>query len=327
MLLFIGFASISKAQPPNNAIFSGGNNDGFNQMAFSQPSNNIFTGGSGDGWNKLSFTQPSDNIFKGGIKDGWARDSFNQPVVNIFNGGNDDGWSIVKYSQEGNPIFGGGIGDGWNFQLSGSTDNSIFIGGIGDGWSSTYRPMGPLPVTLAYFTAAKMDESSAILKWSYSGQMDASSFEIERSGDAILFLNIGKVMPPENSSNMAESHFTDNNPIKGINYYRLKIIDKDGRITFSPSRMVRFANEMNYVIKLYPNPTTGLVNISLPAESLNDYKVINITNVAGVVMDQIKIAANGNALITLNLSRYPKGIYMIHLKSRLVNSAQKIVLQ
>lgn len=187
--------------------------------------------------------------------------------------------------------------------------------------------MGPLPVTLAYFTAAKLDESSAILKWSYSGQMDAVSFEIERSGDAMSFVNIGKVMPPGNSSNNAESHFTDNNPIKGVNYYRLKITDKDGHTTYSPSRMVRFTNEITYLVKLYPNPTTGLVNISLSSEVQNDNKVINISNVAGIVMDQIKIPANGNSTITVNLGRYPKGIYMIHIKSRLINSTQRIVLQ
>ncbi|MEO6820241.1 MAG: T9SS type A sorting domain-containing protein [Ginsengibacter sp.] len=65
----------------------------------------------------------------------------------------------------------------------------------------------------------------------------------------------------------------------------------------------------------------------LPVESLNDNKIINISNVAGIVMEQVKVPANNNATITVNISRYTKGTYMIHIKSRFVNTTQKIVLQ
>lgn len=61
--------------------------------AASAQNNAIFTGGEGDGWSVAIFLQPSVNIFAGGMGDGYSANNFLQPGNNIYNGGNGDGWS------------------------------------------------------------------------------------------------------------------------------------------------------------------------------------------------------------------------------------------
>ncbi len=316
---------ITSAQ--NNPIFNGGKGDGENKVSFVQAGNNIFTGGIGDGWNATFYTQPVNNIFKGGIGDGWNKASFQQTVNNIYKGGIGDGISSTTYLQTGNAIFNGGSGDGWNNTSFLQAGNNIFKGGIGDGWSSTYRPVGPLPVTLLYFNAGKLGNTAAILKWKTSQESNSSKFEIERSNDAVNFKNIGKVSAAGNSQVAINYSFTDYQPASGLNYYRLKQVDIDGYFVYTPSRLVKFDGLNAGVVKYYPNPTNGMLTIELTESIRKEAKVVNITNAAGVMVNQLKAGSLVNSVIQIDFSNYPKGVYFVQLITATTNSVQRIVLQ
>ncbi|MEP7170140.1 MAG: T9SS type A sorting domain-containing protein [Bacteroidota bacterium] len=76
IILLIAFNLLAvKGHCQNNAIFNGGNGDGWAKNNYQQPANNIFNGGNGDGWAKGIYAQPANNIFNGGIGDGWAYDT------------------------------------------------------------------------------------------------------------------------------------------------------------------------------------------------------------------------------------------------------------
>ena len=328
MLLFSVTLSTLFAQqpPPNSAIFGGGNNDGFDKTNFTQAANNIFFGGTGDGYDKTGFTQSVNNIFIGGSGDGWDKTAFTQSVNNIFIGGSGDGWDKTRFTQSGNNIFLGGNGDGWDKSVFAQAGNNIFLGGDGDGWASAYRPLGPLPVTLLYFTAKKNTVSSALLNWKTSQEINSASFDVERSVDAIFFTKIGLVHAAGNSLIPVEYFFTDNNPAKGMNYYRLKQIDVDGRSVYSPARVVMFDGLNAATVKYYPNPTNGILNIEISSFNVNEVTVINITNAAGIVVNQYRFASISGNKIQIDLSRYAKGTYFIQVRTPTLNSTQRVVL-
>jgi hypothetical protein len=310
----------------NNPIFGGGNADGFDKTNFAQASNNIFGGGNADGWNKTAFAQTENNIFSGGVGDGWDTATFAQPVNNIFNGGSGDGWDKTSFAQAVNNIFSGGIGDGWDKTTFTQASNNIFFGGQGDGWASTYRPMGPLPITLEYFTARKNTATSSILNWKTTQEINTAFFDVERSNDAVGFKKIGAVRAAGNSNIGIEYSFIDNNPFQGINYYRLKQMDIDGRFTYTPVRHVLFDKLDAATVKYYPNPTNGILTIELAAINSNEIRVINICNATGSVINQLKIAANAGSKMQIDLSKYAKGIYFIQVKTATVNSTERIIL-
>lgn len=310
----------------NNPIFGGGNADGFDKTNFAQASNNIFGGGNADGFDKTSFAQAENNIFTGGIGDGWDTATYAQAINNIFNGGSGDGWDKTSFAQAVNNIFNGGNGDGWDKTSFAQPMNNIFFGGQGDGWANTYRPMGPLPITLEYFTARKNNTTSSLLNWKTSQEINTAAFDIERSNDAIGFKKIGVVNAAGNSNVGVEYSFIDNNPLQGINYYRLKQIDIDRRFIYTPARLVVFDKLDAANVKYYPNPTTNILTIELAASNSNEIRVVNICNSAGAVVNQLKIAANAGSKIQIDLSKYAKGIYFIQVKTATVNSIERIIL-
>ena len=327
LLLFMGNISKLFAQPPNSAIFTGGNNDGFDKTNFTQAGNNIFNGGSGDGWDKTNFIQSSNNIFTGGSGDGWDRTNFVQAGNNIFNGGNGDGWDKTNFIQSANNIFIGGNGDGWDSKNFAQTGNNIFLGGQGDGWASAYRPLGPLPVTILSFTAIKYKSTSSFLQWVTSQELNSLRFDVEHSNDAMIFTKIGSVAAAGNSSVPLQYSFIDNNPVKGMNYYRLKQVDLDGHFIYTPARLLRFDEPDPATVKYYPNPTGGIITAELSAQNANELKLINIINAKGEVVNQLKLAGSSGSKIQIDMSQYAKGIYFVQLRTATLNSTERIVLQ
>jgi hypothetical protein len=326
-MLLLCMMNVSILFAQNNPIFGGGNADGFDKINFAQASNNIFTGGNADGWSKTTFAQTENNIFTGGSGDGWEKTSFAQAVNNIFTGGSGDGWEKASFAQALNNIFNGGNGDAWDKTSFAQPSNNIFFGGLGDGWANTYRPMGPLPIALEYFTAQKNNATSSLLNWKTSQEINTAYFDIERSNDAIGFKKIGKVQAAGNSSTAIEYNFIDNNPEQGINYYRLKQVDIDGRFMYTPARQVIFDKLQAGTVKYYPNPTNGMLTVELSAVNSNEVRVINICNDAGLVVNQFKISANAGTKMQIDLFKYAKGVYFIQLKTATINSTERIVLQ
>ncbi len=305
MLLFSVTLSTLFAQPPSSAIFNGGNNDGFDKTFFTQAANNIFVGGTGDGYDKSGFIQSVNNIFIGGTGDGYDKTGFIQALNNIFVGGSGDGWDKISFIQ---------------------ISNNIYIGGDGDGWASVYRPLGPLPVVLLYFTAKKQTATSSLIEWKTSQEINSASFDVERSNDAVKFTKIGNVAAAGNSSVSISYSFTDNNPAKGLNYYRLKQIDVDGRFVYSPARLVIFDGLDAATVKYYPNPTNGMLFIEFSTVNINEATIINITNANGVLVNQYKLSSTSGNKIQVDLSRYAKGIYFIQVHTPTLNSTQRVVL-
>lgn len=297
--------SMAMAQPPNNAIFTGGNGDGYSMVGFSQSAINIYSGGSGDGWSLISHQQSANLIFKGG--DG-------------------DGWSMTSFLQSANAIYNGGTGDGWNSIIMTHADNNLFQGGIGDGWASTYRPMGPLPVTMEYFKATKQDRQTALLTWKTLQEDNTVHFEIERSGDAVNFNYVARVLA-SGSPIGAAYQYRDNHDFKGVVYYRIKSVDKDGKYSYTPSRVLNFGDEDQLVVRFYPNPTRDILNVEIPEGFKGQTVVINISNSLGAVVDQQRIIVRDKGTIQLNLGKYPKGIYLVQLKSKEAGITQRIVLR
>jgi Lamin Tail Domain/Secretion system C-terminal sorting domain len=86
----------------------------------------------------------------------------------------------------------------------------------------------PLPILLINFEAKKN-----ILSFSTATETKSSHFEIERSQDGKLFANVGRVEAAGNSIATKKYEFEDKTAMKGVNYYRLKQVDWDGRFEYS----------------------------------------------------------------------------------------------
>jgi len=202
---------------------------------------------------------------------------------------------------------------------TGNTENSTLSGIIPAGITISAIAIGsaepPLPVTLVSFTA-RVAETNTLLNWETTEEINAFQFEVQRSGDARNFATIGTVEAVGESKSLATYHFSDQSPLAGINYYRLKQVDKDGTFAFSRTAAVRFEEDLK--IKVYPNPATDLVSIE-SASPLNSVEIFTINGIR-LASDGLlqNVASSPVAGFTgqLNVSTYQPGTYLIKVNGR-----------
>jgi hypothetical protein len=178
------------------------------------------------------------------------------------------------------------------------------------GTSSYTFTASPLPVTLAGFSAKKVD-SRNLVQWSTTLETNNSGFELERSGDAKSFDLIAKLDGKGNSKNTNNYQFTDVSPLTE-SYYRLKQIDFDGTSTYS--RIIHVRSELT-PLKVYPNPAKG----HFVLESPNPENPAIIYNLQGKKL----LEKSGANVQTFKTDQMASGTYIIQVGTQSV----KLVLE
>ncbi|WP_118952824.1 T9SS type A sorting domain-containing protein [Taibaiella helva] len=165
----------------------------------------------------------------------------------------------------------------------------------------------PLPVTMGSFTARA--ESSAVrLDWNTYSEKNNLGFAIERSNDSRHWKEIGftgTAADGGNSNERLDYSAYDNNPVSGLNFYRLRQTDRDGRYTYTEVRQVVFGKEN--AINIYPNPATDMLNIAV--SDWKDIAVVRILDINGKQVFEAKEASNG-----ISLGKLARGTYMLQVE-------------
>lgn len=175
-----------------------------------------------------------------------------------------------------------------------------------------------LPVTLLSFKGYRK-ENNVVLTWQTTNEINNSYFEVERSDNSKTFTSIGTVKGT-NAANGSNYSFTDIQPLKRMNYYRLKQVDKDGKFTYSGVVSANFTG--NAFVAAYPNPATKSINIIIPQS--NTVSEINIYNMAGKQVAHSYVAAN-TTVERLNVNSLAPGVYNIILIQGSNRSSAKFI--
>ncbi|UEG49501.1 T9SS type A sorting domain-containing protein [Ferruginibacter lapsinanis] len=163
----------------------------------------------------------------------------------------------------------------------------------------------PVPVKLISFNAA-LNGDQVKTTWVSENEINADRFIVERSADQQFFTPVG-VISAANSTLQNSYSFIDKNPLDGIAYYRLQIIDKDGKFVYSKIVPVIFKTQVDNLF-IYPNPVKDVLNISYPQHVKNG--LLNIFSSDGKRIMQIKM--NPNAINqSINITALQKGIYAL----------------
>jgi hypothetical protein len=139
-----------------------------------------------------------------------------------------------------------------------------------------------LPVTLVAFEAQK-EESSVKLNWETSFETNSEYFEIQRSHNAKEWRSLDRIQSTGESSAQVAYDFTDRNPAVGENYYRLKMVDRDGTFAFSQIRQVSWDGRE---LVVFPNP--ALDGLGMDVEDWSKVANVKVLNTGGnVVKDRL----------------------------------------
>ena len=177
-----------------------------------------------------------------------------------------------------------------------------------------------LPLRLLTFTGEK-DGEKVKLNWRTVNEQNSSRFEVQRSSDGSNFKQLGTV-PAKNIPGNHSYWFDDDRPLKGINYYRLKQIDTDGRFTLSQIVRINVGN-IRTEFEVYPNPVTDkLMFRNFTGSSVVRVRIIDARG--SMVHEQfIQVVSNPE----LDVRKLQKGFYLLEIIDGKKRSTVKFLKQ
>lgn len=171
-----------------------------------------------------------------------------------------------------------------------------------------------VPLKLLSFTAYKQNKTVQ-LQWRTENEINTRHFEMERSGDGRVFKNIGNVSAGGSNSNYYSG--IDNSPLNGVNYYRLKMVDKDGIFTYSQIIKINFAQGNSVTVQ--PNPAKDFIVVA----NAEQYKAFKLVDINGKEVRHFEKNINNR----YNVSGIAKGIYLLQLYSDDIMEVKKIIIE
>jgi len=140
---------------------------------------------------------------------------------------------------------------------------------ITSGNSVTVTKIATLPLTWGTFNALALLNNSVLLNWSTLKETNTSHFVVEHSTDGKAYTAIGEVAAAGNSAIPLSYTFTHANPLlNGVNFYRLRQLDLDGKSSYSVVRTVRFAGGDVVKVLAYPNPVHDMLQLSVQEKDI-----------------------------------------------------------
>ena len=261
------------------------------------------------GTNSLAFFMSHDDSYASSLDSLYVTISANKGLT----------WIRIAGFQRYDPAF---TSPGWrmeNVDLSAYAGQTIQIGfeGVGDYGNVvglddiTIISNGVTPVTLLSFNATQNGAVNEI-SWKTAQELNSQYFAIEHSIDGVHFDQIGRVTAAGNSSTSHTYSFDDANPAKGINYYRLRIVDIDNSAKYSLVKTVKNNGVVNFSI--YPNPVKSNLQINIEAETV-DKATISISDVNGrIIYNAFSTLQPGVNIVAVDVSKYARGVYFLKIQ-------------
>ena len=178
----------------------------------------------------------------------------------------------------------------------------------------------PLPLDWLLFTGRRK-EDTVVLQWRTANEINTSHFEVERSANGVEFKRIGQIMASGGAQNDYE--FSDSAPVKGLNFYRLQQVDKNGAAKYSAIVKVYFGDAGATTLKLFPQPVNNELNIVFGGRGVD--VLIQVYDAGGkIVSNERKQNASPIRLPTEGLA---KGIYWIVVSDGITQQKAQFVKQ
>lgn len=178
----------------------------------------------------------------------------------------------------------------------------------------TLFSLGILPVDLLYIKA-KAVNGNAVVEWATSGEINNDYFDVERSVNGIRFSKIGTLKGSGNTVIQKIYQYTDEYPLAGTNYYRIKQVDINLDFSYSEIVAVKMTEPV-FGFSLSPNPATNLVFVKINGLEADEID-LKLMDQNGKTYKTISLKCKkGENIFTVNIEDLPKGLYYINLSGK-----------
>ncbi len=173
-----------------------------------------------------------------------------------------------------------------------------------------------LPLTWLGFTAVNCSDNIC-LRWETENEQNTSHFEIERSSDGKNFEQIG-TRASANTPGRHSYDATDYSAENGINFYRIKQVDSDGKFAYSSIVSARI--EIKGVLTITPNPANDFIVL----KGIEKAEKVTIYSATGQIFKQWQNVAGHQQL---NIANLQPGIYLLKVQYNKKETIHKLIKQ
>lgn len=186
----------------------------------------------------------------------------------------------------------------------------------------------PLSVNLKSFTAKLQASAQQVdLAWTTTGEENFTGFEIQTSANNTDWKPLSFVAAKGNGLRGDITYTTvDPEPRKGLNYYRLKMLNGDGNYRFSETRMVTVRKGLEEV-QVTPNPATDKVYLNITTEN-EGIITITVTDISGKqLFSKNNALRKGVNIINLpEAARMKNGTYVVRVQQNAETVSRKLII-
>jgi hypothetical protein len=199
-----------------------------------------------------------------------------------------------------------------------STSNSALSTAQFSGFTTSLSS-DPLPIKLENFTAKNINNDHVLVSWATSMEDNVKDFTVQKSSDGNVYQTLTSVPSQGNSETLQSYSVIDQDPVEGLNYYRLLETDSDGRTFLSPVVVVQFGKAA--VPDLRPNPATSYSDVIS-----NGSAILEVT-VYDMLGKQLRRIVNGDdgQTIRINTASLASGVYVVRIKTATKIYQQKLI--
>lgn len=172
----------------------------------------------------------------------------------------------------------------------------------------------PLPVTFVEINAQDKENQYIQVDWTVAKELNNHHFEVERSTDALNFYPLSQINSIGNHTNTVNYKYDDHDVLVETNYhYRIKAIDIDGKESYSNLATGRIQKNPLFVIQLYPNPASNLLNIEVVSSIEGKISIQVMNNLGQIISNSHAQLLVGTQSISFDVSKLSAGSYWLKL--------------
>lgn len=166
-----------------------------------------------------------------------------------------------------------------------------------------------LPITQLSFNGVKSGETKVNLEWKVANETLVRAYEVEYSLDGINFIRTGTVSPLNTPGTLTYRYIA---PFYSpATFYRLKIVDMDGRYKYSDVLRFNAASQGTGSVKIYPNPVVQ-GNLTIQLDGYDKGATARIIDPAGKT---IRVLTLNNGKTRVDVSDLARGLYFLQIQN------------
>lgn len=182
---------------------------------------------------------------------------------------------------------------------------------------------GPPP---AQFVDFQLEESgeALMLTWDSQAEWEVESYQVERSLDGGLNYETLDTLLQRSENGSGQVYvYTDLQPKRGLNQYRIKAVNRFGSYVYSPFRSSVYPADLRF--SLFPNPSPGKLTLLpfLQSDLLTSYSLYDLS---GRLMYRHRGIPEKEVPIYLEVEELPSGLYLFEWKNEQQQIFEKVVL-